>query len=93
MEFDKQLMETQRSRKIQIGTGTFSDKIRTYNFQRDQVTDHRIPYSTHNIPEFFSGGEPLQNMMNIIHERSKYEILNEILEAYQKDKSLEAMKG
>ncbi len=54
-ELEKQAAETAKSRSEQIGTGDRSEKIRTYNYPQDRLTDHRIKKNWHNLPVILAG--------------------------------------
>jgi peptide chain release factor 1 len=51
----EQEAERSRDRRLQVGTGDRSAKIRTYNFPQSRVTDHRIGYTTHALQQFLDG--------------------------------------
>ncbi|MDX1691701.1 MAG: peptide chain release factor 1 [Acidimicrobiia bacterium] len=54
-ELDRQTAELAASRKAQVGTGERSEKIRTYNYKENRVTDHRIGLTIKRLPQVLEG--------------------------------------
>lgn len=54
------------ARLSQIGTGDRSEKIRTYNFPQDRLTDHRINYTTHNLNKIMDGD--IDQLIDNLHQ-------------------------
>ena len=55
MELERQRSARDAQRKSQVGTGDRSEKIRTYNFPQDRLTDHRIGLTRHNLLAVMDG--------------------------------------
>jgi peptide chain release factor 1 len=55
LELRKQQEAIAKDRKSQVGTGERSEKIRTYNFPQNRITDHRIGFTTHRLAEVLNG--------------------------------------
>ena len=55
LELQKQREEGSAARRLMVGSGDRSDKVRTYNFPQDRVTDHRIGKTVHNLPSVLDG--------------------------------------
>jgi peptide chain release factor 1 len=55
MEMQKQHDAMAKDRRSQVGTGERSEKIRTYNFPQNRITDHRINFTTHRLAEVLNG--------------------------------------
>src|SRR5215469_1915421 len=64
MELEKQQAQLGAERRSMVGTGDRSEKIRTYNFPQNRVTDHRIGFTIHQLPEFMDG--KLQPMIDAL---------------------------
>jgi peptide chain release factor 1 len=56
LEEEKRRVELAADRRSQVGTGERSEKIRTYNYPQNRVTDHRIGLSIYNLPVVMDGG-------------------------------------
>ncbi|CAH1183180.1 unnamed protein product [Phaedon cochleariae] len=60
-KLEAQTAESDAARKSQVRTRNWNEKIRTYNFSQDRITDHRLGVSVHNLKVFLEGGEPLED--------------------------------
>ena len=72
-ERERQAAAEAASRKSQVGSGDRSEKIRTYNFPQDRVTDHRIGLTKHNLPAIMDGG--LDDIIDALRAHDQAEAL------------------
>ena len=83
IEHDKYYNDISQKRKIQIGTSDRSDKIRTYNFPQDRITDHRMGLTKFGIDSFMNG-DMFEEFIQAFKEVEYDAKVNEMIEEYQR---------
>jgi peptide chain release factor 1 len=76
LEQERQHQERSDARRAQVGTGDRSEKIRTYNFPQDRLTDHRLGYTRHNLPGVLDG-----DLDDVIDQVATYDQARRLQEA------------
>ncbi len=80
--YEKQRMdqanERDANRKTQVGSGDRSEKIRTYNFPEQRVTDHRIKLTLYKLDDILAGGPALDQMIDAMTAAHQLELLANI---------------
>jgi peptide chain release factor 1 len=74
-EQEKQQSEQARSRRLQVGSGDRSERIRTYNFPQGRVTDHRIELTLYRLPQVMDG--ELDELIGALQQEHQAELLAE----------------
>ena len=80
-EQQKQAAELAETRRAQVGTGERSEKIRTYNFPQNRITDHRVGLTIYRLPDVLDGG--LDPFIDALCEHEQAERLQAISEGAQ----------
>lgn len=68
------------ARKSMVGSGDRSEKIRTYNYPQNRVTDHRIELTLHNLPDTMAGGKSLVELLTALQRADEAERLAALAE-------------
>jgi peptide chain release factor 1 len=72
-EQEKQISEQAQSRKLQVGSGDRSERIRTYNYPQGRVTDHRIDLTLYRLPAIMDGA--LDELLSALSQEYQAELL------------------
>jgi peptide chain release factor 1 len=75
-EQSKQQSEKAESRRLQVGSGDRSQRIRTYNFPQGRVSDHRINLTLYKLDEFLAGD--LDMVVDSLQQEEQAELLAEL---------------
>ncbi|KPI95036.1 Peptide chain release factor 1-like, mitochondrial [Papilio xuthus] len=75
-QLEEQSSKINSERKSQVGSMNRNEKIRTYNYPQDRVTEHRDGGgSLHNLKGFMEGGEPLEQLQTSLLRHQRYQII------------------
>ncbi len=77
-DYEQSKLDAERSstRKSMIGNGDRSEKIRTYNYPQDRITDHRINLTLHNLPGFMMGNmDEMLDALNVYAKEEQFKAL------------------
>jgi peptide chain release factor 1 len=81
-ELERQRADESAARRGMIGAGDRSEKIRTYNFPQNRVTDHRIGRDAHDLPRFLQGDQgDLDEMIDALATEDQAERLRDVVES------------
>lgn len=81
--YEDELFKRQASRKMQIGSSSRSERIRTYNFIQDRITDHRLDENFVGIQRFLNA-ETLNDVIESLKAEQQVELIYEIIENFNK---------
>ena len=75
-EQEKQHAEQSLTRKLQVGSGDRSERIRTYNYPQGRLTDHRINLTLYKLDDIMQGG--LEHVINPLISEHQAELLTQL---------------
>ncbi len=84
MEYDRRKKEEKSTKKLQIGIAARSDKLRTYNFPQNRITDHRLSESIYDINDFMKGnGDKLFSLVTKLEQQRRQQLIQQIKNALE----------